>query len=151
MNNFNKKLCALLLFNLFLIFSFCYSSYGADSTPVMDNLNDYTYTQIIPEDTYDLINKYESQSNVIDGTFYYFIVPFGFSNGSVSFRTYLIRQGAIKDIYFRFETGSSNGMYVTNLYFYFNSGVPAMTSTAGSVNVRFNSWINKLKETNNIM
>ena len=125
MNIFNKKLCGLLIFNLFLIFSFCCSSYGADSTPDMSNLENYSYKQTIAEATYELINSYESQSNVIDGTFYYFILPTGFSNGAIKYRTFLFNKSILKDFYFRFSTTVSNDMYQTNLLIYFNDNINA--------------------------
>ena len=140
MNNFYKKLCGLLLFNLFIIFSFCSSSYAVDTTPVMENLNDYEYRQTIPESIYSKINEMESREDVIDNTYYYFIVPTSFENGLPVFKTFLINKSFVKDIYFRFKIDNSNGMYYTGLYIYFNNNAPNLSTGSGIHNV-LRSWL----------
>ena len=120
-NKINKKilclLCMVLVFiNALSIHNF---SYGADSTPVMDNLENYSYKQRVPSATYDLINQCENESVIKDDSFFYFIYPVRIENGSLVFKRFLINKAYIKNIYFRFSTDSSNGMYYSGLYIYF--------------------------------
>ncbi len=138
MNSFNKKLCALLLFNLFLIFSFCCSSFGADGAPVLDDLSKYTINCSI-QPVQDLISTCENMQEVKSGDYYYFIGCYGYKNASYDYGYFLVKKSFLKNVCFKPVNNTiADGVYRFALACYVNG------SWSGNYN-DLAYWFTKLK------